>query len=393
MKSKLPWMVLAACIAIPSSALGGRAIDLFDFDGNSGYAPWSGVIADNTGMLFGGTTIGGNGPCLAGAGCGTLYAMIPSDHGRHWTPAVLYNFQGGQDGGFVAAPLTLDGAGGVYGYDSDGTPGTVFEVSPPKHGGSWTFRILYVFDAQADGNLTNAFSPLVLHGGALFGLATGGVSSCGQFGCVFELKQKKDGSWVRKTVYAFTGGQDSGQPSWIAGFDSAGALYATTTLGKGAVVKLTPPEGGGTWTESVITQFTGAIVNPTDLLLAPDGTLYGIAGRSRSGIVFQLTPQDDGMWERRTIAKISEHHYGPASLAFGPNGTLIGVIEGDFDFYAGNVFQLTPGADGAWTYTELWNFNRGPDRNPVGVTTGLHDHLFGVLGGGDSSNGSVFELH
>jgi hypothetical protein len=391
MKSKLIGMALAASLTIPSAAVAARAFDLFDFDGNSGYAPWASVVADRTGMLFGGTTIGGNGPCLAGAGCGTIYALTPSDHGRHWTTTVLYNFQGGQDGGFVSAPLTLDGAGGVYGYDSDGTPGTVFALSPPKPGSkSWNFRVLYVFDGHADGDLAGVYSPLIFDHRALFGLASGGASGCGQFGCgsVFELKQQKDGSWIRKTVYGFTGGQDSGLPSWIAGPDSSGALYVTTTLGSGAVVKLTPPQsGGGAWSESVITQFAGTLT-PTNLLLAPDGSLYGIGGRS----VFHLTPRSDATWKRHTIAKVSDHGYGPASLAFGPNGTLIGVIEGDFDFYAGNAFELTRGAHGDWTYTELWNFNRGPDRNPVGVTTGLHDHLFGVLGGGDSTNGSVFEL-
>jgi hypothetical protein len=62
--------------------------------------------------------------------------------------------------------------------------------------------------------------------------------------------------------------------------------------------------------ESVITQLVGAIVNPADLLLAPDGTLYAIAGRSGGR----------------------------------------------------------------------------------GLHDGLHDHLIGVLGDGDSSDGSVFDL-
>jgi hypothetical protein len=43
--------------------------------------------------------------------------------------------------------------------------------------------------------------------------------------------------------------------------------------------------------------------------------------------------------------------------------------------------------------TELWNFNRGPDRNPLNVVLGRGGNLFGVLEGGDSTNGSLFELH
>ena len=87
------------------------------------------------------------------------------------------------------------------------------------------------------------------------------------------------------------------------------------------------------------------------------------------------------------------HAYGPAPLSKGANGTLIGVIEGDFDFYAGSAFQLAPPASGTnWTVTQLWDFNRGPDRNPLNVVTGRGGNLFGVVNGGDSTGGSLFEL-
>ena len=74
-------------------------------------------------------------------------------------------------------------------------------------------------------------------------------------------------------------------------------------------------------------------------------------------------------------------------------GSLIGAVRGDVDFFAGAVFQLTPpSAGGACTYTQLWDFNRGPDRNPLNVVTGRGRNLFGVLQGGDSTSGSLFEL-
>jgi hypothetical protein len=94
---------------------------------------------------------------------------------------------------------------------------------------------------------------------------------------------------------------------------------------------------------------------------------------------------------RKNIVQIAHGYYGPTSLSAGANGTLIGTIEGDFDFFAGNVFEITQ-SNGAWTYTQLWNFNRGPDRNPLNVATGLDGRFFGVLNGGDSTNGSLFEL-
>jgi hypothetical protein len=82
----------------------------------------------------------------------------------------------------------------------------------------------------------------------------------------------------------------------------------------------------------------------------------------------------------------------------GPNGTLLGTIIGDVDFYPGNVFQLTPpaGGTGPWTYSQLWSFNRGPDRNPLDVGVGQgpeQGKLFGALDSGDSTDGTVYELH
>ena len=406
MKSILRNLTLAAAViagaSLPAAAVDTEhAFDLFDFDGASGYAPQSGVVADRHGTIFGDTTIGGNGPCIAGAGCGTVYALSHTgDAGHPWSLGVLYNFQGGQDGSFPQAPLALDDAGSVYGYNTAQTPGTVFQLSPPKRGGSWKFHIVYIFTGNADGNLEVAGSPLVVHRGALYGIASGGSSNaCGQFGCgsVFRLKRDAGGTWTEKTLYNFTGGDDGGVPIWIAGVDSGGAVYVSTSMGNGAISKIAPPAGHGPWTATVISRFAdgGRLFQPTNLILMPDGTLYGIAGATHGGVAFQLLPPQPGgsKWRRHIIANVNEHGYGPISLAPAAGGALVGAIEGDFDFYAGSVFELTPNGPGnPWTYTELWNFNRGPDRNPQNAVTGRGGHLFGVLNGGDSTSGSLFEL-
>ena len=59
------------------------------------------------------------------------------------------------------------------------------------------------------------------------------------------------------------------------------------------------------------------------------------------------------------------------------------------------MFAISPPAadGGAWKTRTLWSFNLGPDRNPLNVVAGPGGNLFGVLQGGDSSNGSLFELH
>ena len=377
-----------------------KATDLFQFDGASGYNPQGGVVTGQNGVIYGTTTIGGTGSCSGGAGCGTVYALSPPPQGStQWVFNVLYNFQNGKDGSFALAQLTVDPASRtIYGYTSGGTPGTVFALIPPVNPGDpWTFELLYTFTGKSNGNLEDVSSPLILSGGSLYGIASGGAKACGQFGCgsVFELTppQSGNGDWTETTLFKFRGGTTSGSPTWIAGLDAGGSLYVSTALGHGAVVQLSPPDSRSIWTETVLTKFKGGNdgSSPTGLVLASNGMLYGIANRKHAGLAFELTPGPERT--RTTIANISEHKYGPVSLAAGANGTLIGVIFGDVDFFAGNVFQLAPPQTGnTWSYTQLWNFNNGPDRNPVNVVTGLGGNLFGVLNGGDSTSGSLFEL-
>jgi hypothetical protein len=395
--------VFAVGLAMPAIAQDpARAKSLFEFDGASGYSPGAGVITDRHGTIFGTTTIGGNGPCSGGAGCGTVFALSPPPSGGDsWVFNKLYDFQGGRDGSSPFAQLTVAPDGTVYGYTTGGTSGTVFRLLPPTvPGNAWTFQILYVFSGRADGNLESVYSPLVLRHGSLYGIASGGSSACGQFGCgsVFRLKPSSGGGeWTLKTLFSFEGGSDNGEPNWIVGSADASPLYVSTSLGNGAVVELSPA-ASGQWTETVITRFNGDGDghDPSNLVLTSGGTLFGLALGPHTGLVFQLTPPsaEKAAWTRTTIAAVSDHRYGPVSLAQGAAGSLIGAIEGDFDFFAGSVFQLTPPADGGtWTYTELWNFNRGPDRNPLNAVMGRGGNLFGVLQGGDSSNGSLFELH
>lgn len=367
-----------------------QALDLLDFDQQSGYGPWSGIIADSNGTLFGTNTGGGNGPCDAEAGCGTIYALEPPQMGgQSWTLDVLYNFQNDGDGWFPEAPVTLGPKGSLFGYPAAGSYGTVFQLVPGGNG-NWTYNVLYTFDGT-DGNLLYVTAPLVWHQKALYGIASGGSDVCGSLGCgsVFRLTPPASGSgsWTEETLYRFSGGASGGEPDSIVASGQRKSLYVATGYGKGAVVEIAPSSQGG-WTETVITPFRGGSdgSDPANLLVAADGTIYGTAAHE----VFQLV-YAKGTWTRTNIATVSYHGYGPASLALRANGALIGVTEGDVDFYPGNVFQLAP-SNGTWSLKQLWSFNNGPDRNPVGVTTGLGGNLYGVLNGGDSDNGSVFEL-
>jgi len=388
---------LAAALASPAPAH-RQATDLFNFDQQSGYGPGAGVVTDTHGTIFGTNPGGGSGSCSGGSGCGTIYALKPpAKRGQSWTLDVLYDFQNAGDGWSPQAPVTLGPQGSLFGYPAAGSYGTVFQLVRPAKGSKiWTYQVLYTFTNGADGNLLYVIAPLIWHSNALYGIASGGSNACGQTGCgsLFRLTppQAGNGSWSEKTLFSFLGGTTGGEPDSIISSRSGNSLYVATVNGNGAVVEIAPG-GHGAWTETVLTNFNGGKdgSRPANLVLAADGTIYGTANRNRTGgIVFQLA-QSSGTWTRTNIADVSFHRYGPASLALGANGSLVGVVEGDFDFFAGNVFQLTSSGD-IWSVKQLWNFNRGPDRNPLGVVTGLGGHLYGVLNGGDSDNGSVFEL-
>jgi uncharacterized repeat protein (TIGR03803 family) len=398
--------IIAIGLATPAVAH-DKILSLDEFQPAQNYPgggnPQGPVITDSHGTVYGTTEFGGGNGC-SGVGCGTIYALSPPAKGsKQWTFQILYSFTDGEDGRYPTTALALGPNGSLFGYAYGTTDGSVFQLSPPSQQGQpWTFQTLYVFQGGSDGSLPEG-TP-IWDGQSLYGTAYGGSGVCGQFGCglVFQLTPpaQGNGAWTKTTVFAFPGGPDGGEPGSIAGVDSNGALYVSTLLGNGAVYQLSPPNGGGQWTETQLTSFNGGNdgTRPANLMLSPDGTVYGLADNVSAGLAFEITPPNGNVgWKRTNIADIAQKGqagtYGPDSLVAGPNGTLVGAIFGDVDAFPGAVFQLSPPRSGKkWTYSELANFNHGPDRNPVSVVAGLDGHLFGVLNGGDSGPGGLFEV-
>ena len=155
---------------------------LWSFTGGQqdGSYPWSGVIFDGSGNLYGTTTAGGNEACVGG--CGTVYKMTPSGSG--WTEKPIYYFTGGSDGAGPYGGLIFDQKGNLYGTTFTGGSGggTVFELSPP---GDWTtLTVLYSFTGNGgpDGSLTMDAA------GNLYGItASNDCPGCSTYGDVFEL--------------------------------------------------------------------------------------------------------------------------------------------------------------------------------------------------------------
>ena len=108
---------------------------LHSFNGTDGYNPYASLIFDAAGNLYGTTVYGGTGSnCGSGPpGCGSVFELTPQAGGS-WTEQVLYSFNNnGTDGFQPYTGLIFDAAGNLYGTTSEGgthRSGTVFEITP-----------------------------------------------------------------------------------------------------------------------------------------------------------------------------------------------------------------------------------------------------------------------
>jgi uncharacterized repeat protein (TIGR03803 family) len=233
------------------------------------------------------------------------------------TESVIYSFTGGSDGANPATNLTFDSAGNAYGTTAAGGDfglGTVFKLSPNPDG-SWTESVLYSFSGFSDGKAPHG-GVIFDDAGNLYGTAVAGGNGglCTGDGCgvAFQLAPNPDGTWTQSVIYNFTGGNDGfGPGNGLVRLPKTGALYGATPdggeFGMGIVYQLrTGPNGK--WHLKVLHAFTGgddgAVGSLGSLLLDPKGTLYGISelgGANGAGTVFRLRDNKQGHWKLHTL--------------------------------------------------------------------------------------------
>jgi uncharacterized repeat protein (TIGR03803 family) len=335
---------------------------LHGFNGKDGKNPEAPVIFDSSGNLYGTTFQGGG---CGGSVCGTVFELTPNTDGT-WTETVLYHFTGGSDGAGPVAGLIFDTAGNLFGTTSAGgcngnSCGTVFELTPNKDG-TWAERVLHAFCSTAncsDGNSPRA--GLVLdQAGNLYGMTPFG----GSFGngVVFKLTPHSDGSWTETVLHNFTGGSDGAGPVAGLTLDGSGNLYGTTSGGGnlsfcngggcGVVFKLTA-NGDGSWKEKVIHKFTGikdGIAPQSDLIFDAAGNIYGTTG-------------------------------------LGGNSTC------ESSSGCGLVFKLTPNSDGSWKEKVLHRFVTKSGAYPQGaLALDGAGNLYGTTQVAAGAKGVVFKL-
>jgi uncharacterized repeat protein (TIGR03803 family) len=377
-----------------------------------GAYPYTGVIVDAAGNLYG-TTVSGGVADQALHQYGTVFELSPSGGGG-WTEKLLHTFGKGADGQYPSTALIFDAAGNLYGCTSAGGMygyGTVFELSP-NPGGGWTEAVLYNFPNETNGSPSGnlIFDDV----GNLYGLAGG----------VFELSPNAGGSWTETVLYNFGNGADGQYPTGLM-MSRSGNLYGTTFEGGiynncydgtacGTVFELSP-DGRGGWTEAVLHSFG----NGTDgqspfagLIMDGAGNLYGTTNAggiynncnygpiTSCGTAFELSPQLGGGWTETVLHNFGNGTDGQnpeSALSSDTAGNLYGTTQDGGLYGNGTVFELSPNPGGGWTETVLHSFNgNGMDGDfpySAGVIVDTAGNLYGTtVIAGSHGTGAVFEI-
>ena len=265
---------------------------------------------------------------------------------------------------------------------------------------------------------TTSYADSTVQGGQTYYYVTTAVNSDNtqsEYSNQTEAVIPSGGAGSENALYSFAGGNDPKLPYAGLVFDKTGNLYGTTELGgtnnQGTVFEITP-NPNGTWTETVLYNFTGGSDGGQpygSLVFDPAGNLYGTTNFGGSsncnmgcGTVFELIPGSGG-WTQTVLYAFSGGSDGrepSARVRLDAAGNLYGTtLEGGnigsvCSTGCGTVFKLAHGSNG-WTESVLYAFQGGADgAYPYdGLTFDPAGNLYGTTyAGGASASGTIFKL-
>ena len=246
-------------------------------------------------------------------------------------------------------------------------------------------RVLHTFGTEITGFPS---STLVADAaGNLYGVTAGSV---------YELSPIAGGGWRYQLLKILPGGRGDFAGGTLA-LDAAGNLYGATWQGGtnscGFVYKVSP-NSAAQWALTKLHDFTctdGAAAS-LGLIFDAKGNLYGGAhngGSYSEGVAYELSPGANGQWTYKVLHEFSNAEgNGPqTALILDNKGNLLGGNES-------GVFELTPSPDGTWTESTAFAFNDATGFNPLGdLIFDAAGNLYGTnQAGGQYGSGAAFML-
>jgi len=204
----------------------------FTNDHSDGWIPQSTLIMDAAGNLYGTTYYGGSSP----QGGGTVFRLSQTSNG--WQEDILYNFRCAADGCSPYSGVVFDSGGNLYGttVGGGGDPGrgVVYKLTPNATGG-WTQSVIHNFGKTSSDGIYPYGNPMVDTAGNVYGTTFygGGQSSVCSDGCgtVFKLTPNGDGRYSESILSRFGDGSQGSSPLTGLLMDSAGNLDGTAAFG------------------------------------------------------------------------------------------------------------------------------------------------------------------
>ncbi len=365
--------------------------------GAHGADPWSGVVLDNAGNIYGTADQGGDyGTQCTKLGCGVVYELSPA--GKE---TVLHKFTNTNSDGFWPTYGTVlrDASGDIYGttvYGGPGANGIVYELKK----GAKKETILHTFPSQSGDGAAPECGLIEDAAGNLFGTTfAGGASGELSAGTVFKITN----SGQESVLHSFVGTDGFGP---VAGLveDSAGNLYGTASSGGsagwGTVFKIS---AAGDF--SVLYTFQGYLTGDgglasagSPMVLDSAGNLYGVTTSGGNahicpgfgcGVIFKVDPAGN---ETILHTFVSTDGIGPTGVVFDAAGNLWGTTTFGGTHDEGTIFKLDPSGN----LTTLYSFTGDPTDGGApfaGLTQDGAGNFYGTTSqGGKHGAGVLFKL-
>jgi hypothetical protein len=277
---------------------------LVSFNQTDGQYPEAALIADANGDLFGTTKYGGT---YANGGVGTVFEIKKTAAGYASAPTTLVSFDA-TDGAHPFSSLIADANGDLFGTTEAGLSfsGTAFEITKTAAGYASTPTTLVTFFNLTDG--ANPYGGLVADAdGDLFGTTANYGGSPSGYGTVFEIKKTGAGYASAPTTLVVFDGLDGAEPQASLIVDANGDLFGTTAPNlqeglpggspDGTVFEIKRTATG--YASAPTTLFTFNVADETNGLLPvagliadSNGDLFGTTeagGANLLGTVFEIT--------------------------------------------------------------------------------------------------------